>query len=145
GYGLFKSGDGGASWKGVSNTLSRSVMALAIAGDDSKTIYAGSMDLGILRSTDGGVTWQPANIGLNTKAVMSLATSPTAPGLVYAGTDRGLFQSKDSGVSWTLAGFRGAAMVVAAAPANPQHIVLVDDKTNVYRSEDGGATWGSGR
>ncbi|MDO8671299.1 MAG: cytochrome c-type biogenesis protein CcmH [Dehalococcoidia bacterium] len=145
GYGLFKSGDGGTSWKILSSALPASVMALAVSGDDSKTVYAGSMDSGLLRSTDGGVTWQPANIGLNTKAVMSLATSPTAPGLVYVGTDRGLFQSKDGGASWTLDGFNGTAMAVAAAPANPQLILLVDDKTNVYRSEDGGATWGSGR
>lgn len=141
GHGLFKSNDSGASWKSVSNSLPNSVMSLATSGDNPQILYAGSMDQGILRSADGGVTWKPANDRLGTKMVLSLATEPSLPGLVYAGTDKGLFESADEGASWSPTDFKSPAEAVTVAPGDSKRILVVDNKNNVFRSEDGGTTW----
>lgn len=145
GYGLFKSRDGGASWKKLSNGLPNTVMALAVAADNPQVLYAGTMSDGLLKSADGGVTFQRANKGIQNGMIMALATVPSKPGLIYAGTDKGLFRSNDGGANWSLTGFKDGVGALAVAPSNPELMLLVDMQTNVYRSNDAGATWGPGK
>jgi len=61
--GVFRSDDGGVSWKASSVGLPQAgVLALALspnfAGDH--TIFAGLVDRGLYVSTDGGASWKPA-------------------------------------------------------------------------------------
>ena len=90
--GLFKSIDGGASWKQLSTGLPEESNfdfgPIAIDPRDRGTVYVGT-DAGILRSTDGGETWSVVNFGL--PAISSLALDPQDPNRMYVGTYGGLF------------------------------------------------------
>jgi len=79
--GVFKSTDGGASWKQAAGGLPRSsVQALAVELALPTTVYAGTAFGGMYRSTDGGATWLPANNGIAPQA-----TPPKYPGFVHEG------------------------------------------------------------
>ncbi len=99
--GVFKSKDGGESWKssGLANTH---ITVLAINPSDPSTIYAGT-DGGVFESTDGGENWSVINSGLTNTHVTSLAIDPSNPDIIYAGTDGGgVFKLTSSGGPPTL-------------------------------------------
>lgn len=54
--GLFRSADGGQSWKPIGNEL-RNMAAVAINPKRTEDIYAASEDGKVYVSTDGGATW----------------------------------------------------------------------------------------
>lgn len=54
--GLFKSVDGGASWKAVGKGL-KSVAAVVVNPRRPEEVYAATADGVIFRSGDGGTTW----------------------------------------------------------------------------------------
>ena len=90
--GLFKSIDGGTSWKQLSSGLPNATYpeSLAIDPRDSNTVYVGT-ETGVFRSTDGGENWSAVSSGLPGIPVSSLAIDPQDPNSAYAGTEAGLF------------------------------------------------------
>jgi photosystem II stability/assembly factor-like uncharacterized protein len=107
------------------------------------------MRLGVLRSSDGGESWTPAGSGLGARSVVALAVDPSARQTVYAGADDGLYKSTDGGATWSKLAFPGRNVVALATdPAQPNVVLAIavkDRQGLVFRSEDGGATWGQGR
>lgn len=85
--GIFKSTDGGASWKNLNASFS-GVCAIIIRPASPQTIYAASSYQGIFRSIDGGTTWFPMNEGLTTLQIECLALDPVNQ-LLFAGTNGG--------------------------------------------------------
>lgn len=55
--GLFRSADGGESWKAVGKGL-KNMAAVAVNPKRPTEIYAATVDGVIFQSTDGGATWQ---------------------------------------------------------------------------------------
>src|SRR5207248_415641 len=55
---LWKSTDGGASWRNVLPSSSANVYAVIVAPDDPTVVYAGT-DTGVLRTADSGASWTP--------------------------------------------------------------------------------------
>ena len=98
GGGVYKSTDGGATWRasGVPLFPERKVKELVIDPSDPRTLYAGAAatiyelggyrDGGVFKSTDGAMTWQPVNTGLPPTVldVQALAIDPRAPTTLYA-------------------------------------------------------------
>ena len=77
GGGVFKSADGGASWRAINAGLTNAnVRALAVDPAAPATLYAGMWGGGVFKSTDGGLSWHAANAGLATLDVWSLAIDP---------------------------------------------------------------------
>lgn len=104
--------NGGAGIYGFGNA-SVKINAIAVStGGD--TVLLGSFG-GIAKSTDGGVNWRYVSDGLPSQSIFSLAMDSTAPNIIYAGTGDDSF----GGTSNT------SLMSVG-----------------VYRSTDGGETWG---
>jgi hypothetical protein len=64
GYGLYKSTDGGASWRITSFPLGSSLLSLAFTDG---VILAGTEFDGVFRSVDEGDSWIPANQGLDAR------------------------------------------------------------------------------
>ncbi|MEZ4501713.1 MAG: exo-alpha-sialidase [Dehalococcoidia bacterium] len=114
--GLFRSTDGGASWKplkGLNEHPSREgwfpgaggMGAHSILVEDGPTprMWVGISAAGVFRSDDGGETWEAKNEGINGDAgfcVHGLAHDPAHPDVIYRQDHRGYYISHDAGDSW---------------------------------------------
>ncbi|TAK35969.1 MAG: hypothetical protein EPO21_04310 [Chloroflexota bacterium] len=146
--GLFTSADGGYHWEKLDNQLPDDVMVLAMSTRD--TLFAGSMTKGLLQSSDGGLTWVPNNQDLGSAMVTGLAVDPIKPDTLYVGTGDGLYRSDDRGQKWRKLPYPGKNVAVVAVNSGEPRIVLAVEAAGprqglVYRSEDGGETWGDHR
>ncbi len=124
--GVYKTTDGGKSWKKVLAGANGSTgcAMLAMPAQESKTIYAAMWDFrrqgwtfrsggpgsGLFKSTDGGEHWTELtsanNKGLPEKPYgrIALAVAPSKPDVVYAMIEckhGSLFRSDDGGKTWT--------------------------------------------
>ncbi|MCC7165556.1 MAG: hypothetical protein IT331_23870 [Anaerolineae bacterium] len=140
GFGLFKSDDGGAMWTSLNRAVPPSTTSIAIRADAPQTIFLGSGQQGLFESGDGGVTW--TGIPSNTfQSAIALALNNQNE--LFVATELGVFKSADSGATWTRLNVdTDVALALAISPSNPQRLAVVNDKGQVFRSDDGGATWG---
>jgi photosystem II stability/assembly factor-like uncharacterized protein len=124
--GVYKTTDGGATWKKVLAGANGSTGCgmISMSPQDSKTIYASTWDVrrqgwtfrsgglgsGIYKSTDGGEHWTDLTTA-NAKGLpekpwgrSALAVAPSNPKVVYAMIESktsALYRSDDGGQSWT--------------------------------------------
>ena len=139
---LFKSADGGRTWKAFDAGLPKpsSVAALCVDPTAPNTIYAGLGGGGIFKSTDAGAAWQAVNLGLTDISVEHLALAAT--GTLYAAAyGSGLFKS-DGGGTWELTGptpFGISSVAVDPSVADRVYIGTVSD--GLLASTDGGRSW----
>jgi Sortilin, neurotensin receptor 3,/BNR/Asp-box repeat len=159
--GVFKSDDGGASWRAASAGMpSARVQTIAIDPSASSTLYAGTLtpngvdSVGIFKSTDGGVSWTAINEGLfdpltgvSPLDIWSLAIDPKNSGTILAGSRFSeIFKSVDGGVTWqykTFGGFQ-VALETSAFQFDPSSSsrILAATTVGLLRSTDGGESWG---
>ncbi len=105
--GLFRSEDGGTSWRPVTLSTAHAhldVMAIAPDPKDPLVLYVGTHEAGVLKSTDGGAAWAAVNTGLAGLDVHGLAVDAAAPGTLHAvvrGQGEGVFRTTDGGAKWT--------------------------------------------
>jgi photosystem II stability/assembly factor-like uncharacterized protein len=159
--GLFKTSDGGGSWRAVASGLPAHVWSFALGLDPAhpRTVYvagcAGSCRRpgGFRKTEDGGATWR-AVTGVPWP-VRSLALDPQHSGIVFAGTTRGgIFRSSDGSRTWRRVAMAPGVPVRIAHRSNSYAVaaIAIDprDSDNVYaagitggiiRSSDGGTTW----
>ncbi|HXS97561.1 MAG TPA: hypothetical protein VN736_23340 [Candidatus Limnocylindrales bacterium] len=120
GGGLWKTTDGGLTWRPVTDgqLTSSSVGAVAVAPSNPDVVYIGMGETelrgnimqgdGVYKTTDAGRTWK--HIGLaDTQAISRVRVHPTNPDIVYVAalghpfgpnTERGVFRSRDGGQHW---------------------------------------------
>jgi photosystem II stability/assembly factor-like uncharacterized protein len=104
--GLFKSDDGGRSWKKVALPAKQShldVMAVILDPRDPRTIYVGTHEAGVLKSTDGGNSWTETNRGLGGLDVHGLTIDPNVPSKLHAAVrdkGEGIYRTTDGGGKW---------------------------------------------
>lgn len=133
--GLFRSTDGGRSFRVVSQQVGPAVMALAVRPDD--TILAGDMQQGLMRSTDSGRSWSQ----VLAISAMGIAINPATPNRALA-TGDGIYRSEDGGRTWQrMLPLADGAGPVAWAPGAPNVAYAVGFDRTLYRSGDGGARW----
>jgi beta-propeller repeat-containing protein len=85
--GLFRSGDQGAHWIGISNGLPRDPVSVIVDPGNGSTVYAGVQQSslgGVFKSTNGGDSW--AATGLSSTSAWAIAIDPRAPSILYAAT-----------------------------------------------------------
>jgi photosystem II stability/assembly factor-like uncharacterized protein/outer membrane lipoprotein-sorting protein len=131
--GLYKTTDGGKTWKKILAGPNRSTGCSTIALDprDSKTIYAGLWDF-----RRRGWTFRSGGEG------------PNAP------SGSGLFKSTDEGTTWTELNEKTAKglppgpwgrLALAVAPSKPDVVYAFIEaempRNGLYRSDDAGKTW----
>jgi photosystem II stability/assembly factor-like uncharacterized protein len=162
GRGVFKSTDGGGSWRAANGGLldGAGVLALAIDPNTPSTLYASTSRAGhsINKSTDSGETWKAADIGLSGTDVYALAIDPTTPSTLYAGVGvpgvggGGVFKSTDAGATWNAAstGLPDAIVQTLAIDPNTPGTLYAGTAaclgfgcpgSGVFKSTDGGASW----
>ena len=123
GNGVYRSDDGGKTWKNVGLKMSEHIGRIAIDPKDSNAVYVAAQgplwgpagDRGLYKTTDGGKTWkQILKISENT-GVTDVAIDPRDPDTVYAasyqrrrhmwtlidgGPESALYKSTDAGATW---------------------------------------------
>jgi photosystem II stability/assembly factor-like uncharacterized protein len=167
--GVFKSTDGGATWK---NTLfvdeKTGAAELAMDPSNPRILYAamwehgrlpwkvisGGPGSGLYKSTDNGDTWTKMTEGLPTKmGKMSVAVSRSNPERVYAliesdsnEDERGLYVSTNAGKSWSQVSSeprivqRAWYYIELFVDPQSEHTIYVLSAP-ALRSDDGGKTW----
>lgn len=140
GYGLFRSEDGGVTWKLQDPSAPQGTNSILVLMDG--TLIIGATDQGILRSDDGGITWAQARDGIDVGAIYAIKGNPDGSRL-YAGTDNGLYSSTDGGQTWTATAMDNNWVVaIGVNPMDPDEVLVIDRNGELFRSRDAGQTWG---
>ena len=138
--GIYRTHDSGATWEKL---LGEGPGVVALLPSHPQTVYAElyAPDGPVFRSTDGGETWVAASTGLPFQSVQSLVIDPSDPLRLYVvlEEDGRLFRSLNGGATWAPLGL--IAGKLAIDPTRPQTLYVTRGE-DVYRSRDGGATWG---
>jgi photosystem II stability/assembly factor-like uncharacterized protein len=155
GGGLFKSTDGGATWRKLTQGLPEDLVQInvAIAPSNPDRLYAtlaATRGLGIYRSDDAGERWfrvttdRHPGLRIGGGDLPVPKVDPKNPDVVYS-TSIVTWRSTDGGKTWT--GIRGAPggddyQNIWINPNNPNIILLVSDQGAIV-SANGGSTWSS--
>ncbi len=130
GDGIYKSTDGGETWKYMGLPDSERIAKIIVQPNDSNTVYAAvpgklwsdSAERGLYKTTDGGANWKLVLKGPNlSTGASTIALDPSNPNIIFAG----LWDFRRKG--WT---FRSGG----EGPDQPSG-------SGLFRSADGGATW----
>ncbi|MBI3355398.1 MAG: hypothetical protein HY038_01245 [Nitrospirae bacterium] len=92
--GVFRSADGGNTWRSISRALPNDSIRGIVLNDQGLIVATGN---GIFKTVDKGKQWMPVNKGLTNLAIQVLIGS--GDGGLYAGTSAGVFRS-DDGLTW---------------------------------------------
>jgi len=170
GYGIYKSLDGGKTWKLSGLQETRHIHRIIVNPVNSDIVYAGaigtpwgpSKERGVYKTTDGGLTWQKILYNGETTGVSDMVMDPTNPDKLFVGmwnhqrwpwffnsggSGSGLFITLDGGKNFTrlkkdLPEETGR-IGIAISKSRPEYVyAYVESKTSaIYRSTDGGFTW----
>ena len=161
--GLFKSTDGGTTWRQLTNGLPKDLVQIYVAiapsepnrlyatvGTTKPSAYESGAGLGVYRSDDGGETW--TQITTDPRPAMRIGggdlpiprVDPKNPDVVYSASIV-THRSTDGGKTWTpLRGAPGGDdyQNLWINPENPDVILLVSDQGAIV-SVNRGQTWSS--
>lgn len=153
--GMWRSDDGGRSWKNIGLKDGRHIIRIIIDPKDPNTVWAAVMghtfgpneERGVYKTTNGGKTWKRVLYVNNLTACSDLVMEPGNPNVLYAGMwhvertpysmisggeGSGLYKSKDGGETWVnLTSKKGlpkgvwGIVGVAVAPSNTDKIYAI--------------------
>lgn len=140
GKGLYKSIDGGKTWKCIGLEATKTIHRIVINPQNPAqlwvaamgSVWGGNVDRGVFRSDDGGATWQKALYVNATTGCAELVIDPMNPQKLYAAMWD--FERKP----WTFRSGK-AATVNGAEKKGPEK--GEPSGSGLYISYDGGKTW----
>ncbi len=153
--GIFKSTDGGQTWKQLAGGLPSAIIQayITIARSDPRQLFAvvaikGNVEF--YRSADAGATWSTVTTDPRPRMRIGggdlpiAAIDPRNPNVVYV-VSTVTWKSTDGGKTWT--GFRGAPggddyQNIWINPNDPNIIILTSDQGAIV-TVNGGQTWSS--
>lgn len=153
--GVFRTDDGGATWRHLPSYPTGYAHSVQAHPGDADILFVGSEPAAVFRSPDGGETWQGCRgfqdvpevkdwnfHGNRLSHVRELRNSPDDADTLYAGIEvGGVVKSTDGGKSWQQThGINDDIHFVNMSQANPQRVYVATAQAP-YRSEDGGKNW----
>ncbi len=114
--------------------------------DNPNIVYGktgGIWALGILKSEDGMATWKKMDGDIVASSPTIIITHPTDPNIVLTSGNviQESYATRDWGETWEPFSPVSAGDEVRVDPHNPNHILLIDEMTNIYESYDSGRTF----
>jgi photosystem II stability/assembly factor-like uncharacterized protein len=151
--GLYRSEDGGSTWRSAYEALALeaplATMAVAVSPsfESDQSVFAG-VPGGCLRSFDGGRSWQIAPLPSPPPVITSLVVSPqyAQDSTLLVGTlEDGVFRSGDRGSQWAAWNFGLLDLNVLCLAISPQfaqdETLFAGTGTGMFRSTNGGRAW----
>ena len=157
GDGIYKSEDGGKSWKNMGIENSEHIGGIAIDPNNSNIVYVAAMgslrnaggDRGIYKTTDSGKTWENVLEISEYTGCYEVHMDPRYSNILYAsahqrmrnlytgiygGTESGIYRSLNSGVTWEkmksgLPSEDVGRIGLAISPVNPDVIYAIIEAT----------------
>lgn len=150
GSGLYKSADGGTSWRQLTKGLPESPgrIGIGIAPSDDSRVYAVVETSGVFRSDDAGESWrlisEDRRVYGRGSDFAEIKVDPRNPDLVYA-ANTCAYRSTDGGATFTA--FKGAPggddyHTIWIDPDNPSVMLFASDQGATI-TVNGGETWSS--
>lgn len=171
GDGIYKSEDGGKSWKHLGLDDSRHIGRIRIHPENPDLVYAAVLghvygenkERGIFRSKDGGQTWEKVLYIDEKTGAVDFAIDSKKPDILYAGmwqvkmtpwgiyscgSGSGLYRSTNGGNTWVELtnglpqGLKGR-IGVCVSPVNSKRVwaLIEAEDGGLFRSDDGGQSW----
>jgi len=171
GNGVYKSTDGGLTWKNMGLKDSHHIGRIAIHPANPDIVYVAALghlwgpnqERGLFKTEDGGKTWKKTLfIDANTGCV-DVAIDPQSPNIVYAaayqrrrrgwgfnggGPGSAIYKSIDGGETWVRltnglpSGIIGRiGLDIYRSHPNIVYAIIEHKQGGVFRSEDRGLTW----
>ena len=142
GGGVFKTADGGLSWKAIfDKEATASIGAIALAPSNPSVVWVGTGEAnirndalpgrGVYVSGDAGQTWKRAGLE-HAGQISNIVVDPTNPDVVWVSVfghewgpnpDRGVFRTTDGGATWKKILFvddKTGAIDLVMEPGNPR-------------------------
>ncbi|MDC8004258.1 glycosyl hydrolase [Aureisphaera galaxeae] len=158
GDGVYKSLDGGKSWKHMGLKNSEHIGKIIVHPENSDVVYVAAIgplwnkggDRGLYKTEDGGKTWNSIIEVDEHTGVNDVVMDPRDPNVLYASTHQrrrhvytyvgggpgsAMHKSVDGGVTWTkinkgLPGVELGRIGLAISPANPEIIYAIVEAAN---------------
>ena len=170
GNGVYKSTDGGESWRYLGLRETRHISRIVVHPDDPETVWVGALghifgpheERGVFKSTDGGATFEKVLYLDAHHGVADLDIDPQNPNILFAtlwyferkpwtlrsgSKEGGVWRSRDGGTTWQrltegLPEEMGR-VAVKVAPSDPRVVYVMAESNDgiLFRSNDRGETF----
>ena len=158
GDGVYRSDDGGKSWKNLGLKKSEHIGRIVVDPRDSKVVYVAAEgplwgpggDRGLYKTTDGGKTWKAVLTISENTGVVDVALDPANPDILYAaayqrrrhvftlidgGPESAIYKSTDAGATWNklksgLPTEDMGRMGIAVSPVDPNVVYATIEAAN---------------
>ncbi len=158
GNGVYKTTDGGSSWKNMGLKDSRQIGEILIDPRNSNVVYVaaeGSVwgpgeERGVFKTTDGGETWDKVLFVSENTGVANLCFEPGNPDVIYAGAEQrrrrqfskigggpesAFYKSNDAGIAWKklekgIPKVDKGGMEIVVSPVDPNIVYAMFEASN---------------
>src|SRR6266436_2835140 len=171
GDGLYKTLDGGKTWKNTGLRDSRAIGKVIVNPRNPDIVFVAALghpfgpnsERGIFRTLDGGKTWEKVLYKDDNTGGIDVAFDPRNSNVLFAslwevrrtpwslssgGPGSGLYKSIDGGATWKRleanglpAGIMGRIGISVASDSNRVYALIESKAGGLYRSDDGGDNW----
>jgi photosystem II stability/assembly factor-like uncharacterized protein len=171
GDGVYKTLDGGKTWKNVGLADSRAIGKVIVDPKNSDIVFVAALghpfgpntERGIFRTMDGGKSWQRVLYKDENTGGIDIAFDPNNSHILFAslwearrtpwslssgGPGSGLYRSNDGGATWKRLeghglpkGPYGRIGVAVSSNSDRVYALIEAHEGGLYRSDDGGETW----